>query len=279
MTPAEAIALDAVEKRYPNGTLANSGVSFTVAAGEIHALVGENGAGKSTVMKMLYGLEQPTAGTLRIHGREARFRHPGEAIAAGVGLVAQHLNLMPSLTVAENVVLGHEPRKPGGRLDRAAAEARVLDLARQSGLDVDPAATVASLPVGVRQRVEILKVLHRGANILLLDEPTAVLTPPEAAALFTTLRQLAATGRTVLVITHKMDEVRTLAGGVTVLCQGRVTGSARMADLDQGTLARLMVGRDLPPPPPRRPAGARPAPRVVARDLGYVDGGGTIRLR
>ncbi|MBB6255181.1 ABC transporter ATP-binding protein [Nitrospirillum iridis] len=274
-----AIALEDVEKRYPNGTLANSGVSFTVAAGEIHALVGENGAGKSTVMKMLYGLERPTAGALRIHGLLADFRHPGDAIAAGVGLVAQHLNLVPSLTVAENVVLGHEPRKPGGRLDRVAAAARVRELVGQSGLAVDPAATVASLPVGVRQRVEILKVLHRGARIILLDEPTAVLTPPETATLFATLRHLAAAGHTVLVITHKLDEVKALAGGVTVLCQGRVTGNARMADVNEGTLARLMVGRDLPPPPPRRPAGARLAPRVIARDLGYVDGDGAIRLR
>ncbi|ASG20263.1 ABC transporter ATP-binding protein [Nitrospirillum viridazoti] len=277
--PLLAIALEDVEKRYPNGTLANSGVSFTVAAGEIHALVGENGAGKSTVMKMLYGLERPTAGILRIHGRPVDFRHPGDAIAAGVGLVAQHLNLVPSLTVAENVVLGHEPRRAGGRLDRAAAAARVRALVEQSGLAVDPAATVASLPVGVRQRVEILKVLHRGARTLLLDEPTAVLTPPETATLFATLRQLAAAGRTILVITHKLDEVKALAGGVTVLCQGRVTGSARMAELDEGALSHLMVGGDLPPPPPRRTARTRPAPRVVARGLGYVDDDGAIRLR
>jgi simple sugar transport system ATP-binding protein len=271
------LALENIDKRYPNGTVANSGVSFTVTAGEIHALVGENGAGKSTIMKMLYGLERPSAGILRVDGRAVDFRHPQDAIAAGIGLVAQHLNLVPSLTVAENVVLGQELRRPGGRLDRAAALARTAELARQSGLEVDPAATVASLPVGLRQRVEILKTLHRGARILLLDEPTAVLTPPEVAGLFAALRHLAAAGRTILIITHKLDEVRTLSYHVTALRQGRVTGSARTADLSETDLARLIMGHD--PAPPVRRATTPGAPRVSVRDLTHVNSAGSVRLR
>ncbi|MDE1145064.1 MAG: ABC transporter ATP-binding protein [Azospirillaceae bacterium] len=276
MTPA--LTLENVTKRYANGTLANSDVSFTVVAGEIHALVGENGAGKSTIMKMLYGLERPTAGTLRVDGRPVDFRHPADAIAAGIGLVAQHLNLVPSLSVAENVVLGQEPRRPGGRLDRAAALARVAELARQSGLEVDPAATVASLPLGIRQRVEILKVLHRGARFLLLDEPTAVLTPPEVAGLFDALRRMAAAGRTVLIITHKLDEVRALSHHVTALRQGRVTGGGRTADLDGDALARLVMGVDPAPPVTGRdrPVGAR---RLAVRNLTHVNAAGSIRLR
>lgn len=236
-----AVELRGITKAFP-GTLANDRVDLTVARGEIHALMGENGAGKSTLMSVLYGLLRPDSGRILLDGREVAFADPSQAIAAGLGMVHQSFRLFPSFTVAENVVFAAEPRR-FGLVDRAAAVREVGALAERHGLAVDPAARVGDLPVGVRQRVEILKVLHRGARTLILDEPTAVLTPAEADALFAVLRSLAAEGRAVLLVTHKLREVMEGSDAVTVLRDGRVAARLRTADTSADALAEAMTGR------------------------------------
>ena len=239
--PELAVELRGITKRFP-GTLANDAVDLTVRRGEIHALMGENGAGKSTLMSVLYGMERPDAGTVRIDGRETRFTSPGDAMAAGLGMVHQSFKLFDSLTVAENVVYAAEPRR-FGLVDRAAARDRVRALAEEHGLAVDPDARVGGLPVGLRQRVEILKLLHRGARTLVLDEPTAVLTPAEADALFTVLKSLTAQGRTVILVTHKLREVLEGSDRVTVLRDGRVVARLVTADTTADEIAAAMTGR------------------------------------
>ncbi|MGW7087878.1 ABC transporter ATP-binding protein [Streptomyces sp. NPDC054871] len=236
-----AVELRGITKEYP-GTLANDRVDLTVARGEIHALMGENGAGKSTLMSVLYGLQRPDAGQILLDGREVTFASPSEAIAAGLGMVHQSFKLFPSFTVAENVVYAAEPRR-FGLTDRAEALRRVGALADEHGLAVDPAAKVGDLPVGVRQRVEILKLLYRGARTLILDEPTAVLTPAEADGLFGVLRSLADDGRTVLLVTHKLREVMEGSDTVTVLRDGRVAARMLTADTTADGIAAAMTGR------------------------------------
>ncbi|WP_369239095.1 ABC transporter ATP-binding protein [Streptomyces sp. R21] len=236
-----AVELRGITKRFP-GTLANDAVDLTVRRGEIHALMGENGAGKSTLMSILYGMERADAGTVRVDGREVAFGDPGDAMAAGLGMVHQSFKLFDSLTVAENVVYAAEPRR-FGLVDRAAARRRVRELAAEHGLAVDPDARVGDLPVGLRQRVEILKLLHRGARTLILDEPTAVLTPAEADALFAVLKSLAAEGRTVILVTHKLREVLEGSDNVTVLRDGRVVARLRTADTTADEIAAAMTGR------------------------------------
>ncbi|MFG2647679.1 ABC transporter ATP-binding protein [Streptomyces sp. NPDC048436] len=236
-----AVELRGITKEYP-GTLANDRVDLTVARGEIHALMGENGAGKSTLASVLYGLRRPDAGQILLDGREVTFASPSEAIAAGLGMVHQSFKLFPSFTVAENVVYAAEPRR-FGLMDRAQALRRVATLADEHGLAVDPAAKVGDLPVGVRQRVEILKLLYRGARTLILDEPTAVLTPAEADSLFGVLRSLADDGRTVLLVTHKLREVMEGSDAVTVLRDGRVAARMRTADTSADEIAAAMTGR------------------------------------
>ncbi|MER5256512.1 ABC transporter ATP-binding protein [Streptomyces sp. NPDC002855] len=240
-TAAPAVELRGITKEFP-GTLANDRVDLTVARGEIHALMGENGAGKSTLMSVLYGLQRPDAGQILLDGREVAFASPSEAIAAGLGMVHQSFKLFPSFTVAENVVYAAEPRR-FGLVDRAQALRRVGALAEEHGLAVDPATKVGDLPVGVRQRVEILKLLHRGARTLILDEPTAVLTPSEADALFGVLRSLADDGCTVLLVTHKLREVMEGSDAVTVLRDGRVAARMRTADTSADGIAAAMTGR------------------------------------
>ena len=221
------------------------GVSFAVDEGTCHAICGENGAGKSTLMKILFGLEAPSAGQVEIGGRPVGADHsPRAAAAAGIGMVHQHFSLVPSLTVAENIVLGREP-KAGLLLDRAAARAEVARLAERFRLAVDPDARVATLSVAAQQKVEILKALARDVRLLILDEPTAVLTPQETDELFDRLRHLRAEGLTVIFISHKLREVRALADHVTVLREGRMTGDAPIAALDDATIARLVMGRDV----------------------------------
>ncbi|MFJ4623978.1 ABC transporter ATP-binding protein [Streptomyces sp. NPDC088812] len=236
-----AVELRGITKRFP-GTLANDAVDLTVRRGEIHALMGENGAGKSTLMSVLYGMERPDAGTIRVEGREAVFASPGAAMAAGLGMVHQSFKLFDSLTVAENVVFAAEPRR-FGLVDRAAARRRVRELAEEHGLAVDPEARVGDLPVGLRQRVEILKLLHRGARTLILDEPTAVLTPAEADALFAVLKSLAAQGRSVILVTHKLREVLEGSDRVTVLRDGRVVARLITAETSADEIAAAMTGR------------------------------------
>ena len=229
---------------YGGVTLANDDVNLRVLPGRVHAIVGENGAGKSTLMKILFGLERPDEGTLHWRGEPVRWASPGQAIAAGIGMVFQHFSLVPSLSVAENVVLGAEPRR-GALLDRQGAVDRVDDLARRFGLRVDPAARVASLPVGQQQRVEILKALYRDARLLILDEPTAVLTPQEIGELFVAIRALVGSGKTVIFIAHKLPEVLAISDTITVMRGGRVVGEVQTNATDEQHLTRLMVGRDV----------------------------------
>ncbi|MEU1516604.1 ABC transporter ATP-binding protein [Streptomyces sp. NPDC005811] len=248
MTPpppesALAVELRGITKRFP-GTLANDAVDLSVRRGEIHALMGENGAGKSTLMSVLYGMERPDAGTIRVEGRDVTFASPSAAMAAGLGMVHQSFKLFDSLTVAENVVYAAEPRR-FGLVDRAAARRRVRELAEEHGLAVDPDARVGELPVGLRQRVEILKLLHRGARTLILDEPTAVLTPAEADALFAVLKSLTAQGRTVVLVTHKLREVLEGSDRVTVLRDGRVVARLVTADTTADEIAAAMTGRSV----------------------------------
>jgi general nucleoside transport system ATP-binding protein len=226
-------------------------VHLRVRAGTVHAVVGENGAGKSTLMKILYGMQRPDEGTVRVAGREVRFGDPGDAIAAGVGMVHQHFMLADNLTVLENVVLGSEPRSAGVVLDVPTARRRIREISDSYGLGVDPDRLVADLGVGERQRVEILKVLYRGARILILDEPTAVLVPQEVEELFDNLRELTSEGLTVLFISHKLDEVLSVADDVTVVRRGSTVATLDPRTTTARQLAELMVGAELPSPETR----------------------------
>jgi ABC-type uncharacterized transport system ATPase subunit len=234
-----------ITKRFP-GVLANDAVDFEAAAGEVHALLGENGAGKSTLSNILTGLYRPDGGGIWLYGRPVQFDSPSDAIDAGIGMVHQHFRLVPPFTVAENIILG-EHREEAQRflINPREIERRVAVLGDRYGLAVDPRARVWQLSVGEQQRVEILKVLYRDAKILILDEPTAVLTPQEAEALFTTLRTMAAEGRTVIFISHKLHEVKAVADRVTILRGGRSISTVRAADASPRDLAASMVGRDV----------------------------------
>jgi general nucleoside transport system ATP-binding protein len=238
------LELRGITKRFP-GVVANDGIDLTVEEGEIHALLGENGAGKTTLMNVLYGLYHADEGELLVDGQPVRFASPGDAIKAGIGMVHQHFMLIPVFTVAENVILGDEPTGSLGLLDRARARSEVLELSRRFGLAVDPDAMVEDLPVGVQQRVEIIKALLREARLLILDEPTAVLTPQETEDLFTVMRSLKASGHSILFITHKLKEVLPIADRITVLRLGRVVGSTVPAESDEQQLASMMVGRSV----------------------------------
>lgn len=240
---ALAVEMHGIAKRF--GDLeANVAVDFSVRTGEIHCLVGENGAGKTTLMNILYGLLQPDSGEIRIFGQGVRLHTPQDAMRHSIGMVHQHFMLVDSYSVAENVVLGQEPRR-GLLVDRRHAIDRTRELSAQYGLIVDPMAVVRDLPVGVRQRVEILKTLYRGSRILILDEPTAVLTPQESADLFATLANLVRNGMTVIFITHKLKEVLAVADRVTVLRRGRLVGVLDRQEITEQRLATMMVGREV----------------------------------
>jgi simple sugar transport system ATP-binding protein len=241
-----AVELSGITKRYP-GVVANDSVDLRVAEGEIHAVVGENGAGKSTLMKILYGMQSPDEGRMLVQGAEVQFSSPAEAIAHGIGMVHQHFMLADNLTVLENVVLGAEPQKRGF-IDREAARRDLDQLGASYGLDIHPDDLVETLEVGERQRVEIIKVLYRGARILILDEPTAVLVPQEVEELFRNLRELKARGHTILFIDHKLEEVLAIADTVTVLRQGRTVATVDPSQVTAPELAELMVGSELPTP-------------------------------
>jgi simple sugar transport system ATP-binding protein len=228
-------------KRFP-GVIANADVDLTLEKGKILALLGENGAGKSTLMNMLYGLYHPNEGEIWIKGEQVTLKNPRDAIDRGVGMVHQHFQLVPVMTVAENVMLGSEIVK-NGRLDMRAAEKRVSELSKQYGLKVDPTAIVEDLPVGTQQRVEIIKALYREADILILDEPTAVLTPQEATELFRIMKDLTERGVSIIFITHKLKEVLAVADQVAVLRGGRMVGIADPKTATEASLAELMVGR------------------------------------
>ncbi|HET7700609.1 MAG TPA: ABC transporter ATP-binding protein [Candidatus Limnocylindria bacterium] len=239
------LEMRAITKRFPGGTLANDGIELDLRAGEIHALLGENGAGKTTLMNILYGLVTPDEGEIRIDGRPVTIHDPADAIARGIGMVHQHFMLVPVLSVAENVVLGQEVTRGPQLLDRAAAVRRIRDLAERLGFPIDPTARVDQLSVGQQQRVEILKAIYRDARILVLDEPTAVLTPQETREIFTVLRRLREAGTSIIFISHKLDEVLEIADRVTVIRRGRVVGSRRPAETNEAELAELMVGREV----------------------------------
>lgn len=231
-----------ITKRFP-GVLANDHIDLTLMPGEIHALLGENGAGKTTLMNIIYGLYRQDEGQILVRGREVTMRDPNDAIRLGIGMVHQHFMLIPVFTVAENIMLGMELVRRGIVLDRKRAEQRIRELSHQYGLDVDPTAYVRDLPVGMQQRVEIVKALFRQADILILDEPTAVLTPQETEELFRVMRSLATQGKSIVFISHKLKEVLAVADRITVLRAGRVVGSCRPQEATEADLAEMMVGR------------------------------------
>ena len=237
------LELRGITKRF-GSLVANENVSLTVQPGEIHCLLGENGAGKSTLMNVLYGLYQADGGEILLDDKVVKFSGPGDAMAAGIGMVHQHFMLIPVFTVAENVILGHEPTKFGGVLDMAAARAKVREISDQFGFDLDPDAIVGDLPVGVQQRVEIVKALISNAQVLIFDEPTAVLTPQETDELMAIMRALRERGTAIVFITHKLREVKEVADKITVLRLGKVVGEASPTDT-AGELASMMVGREV----------------------------------
>jgi ABC-type uncharacterized transport system ATPase subunit len=244
-----AVELRGITKRFP-GVVANRDIELKVRRGEVHAIVGENGAGKSTLMKTLYGMHRPDEGTIALDGREVHFRSPADAIDAGIGMVHQHFMLADNFTVLENIVLGSEPTR-GGRLDRAAGRRRILEISDRYALDLEPDVLVEDLGVGDRQRVEIAKVLYRGATTLILDEPTAVLVPQEVDELFGNLAELKREGLTVIFISHKLDEVRKVADSITVIRRGTTVGTADPRTTSVRQLAEMMVGSELPSPETR----------------------------
>ena len=241
-----AVELRHITKRFP-GVIANKDVSLKVESGTVHALVGENGAGKSTVMKILYGMQSPDSGEILVNGQAVNFKNPNDAIAAGIGMVHQHFMLADNFTVLENIILGSEP-KHGVTIDFKAARAKVIEMASQYGLEINPDVLVEELGVGARQRVEILKVLFRGARILIFDEPTAVLVPQEVDDLFKALEGLRAQGMAIIFISHKLDEVLRVADEVTVVRQGATVAQVKSKNVTSRDLAELMVGSELPQP-------------------------------
>lgn len=243
-SPDPVVRMCGIVKRFP-GVLANAGVDFDLLPGEVHALLGENGAGKSTLMNILYGLHTADEGEIFLRGKQVAFHSAADAIDAGLGMVHQHFMLVKPFTVAENMVLGRpSPRAPLLE-DRRAVTKRLVALSQQYGLQIHPAAPVWTLSVGEQQRVEILKALYRGADVLILDEPTAVLTPQEWAGLLEIIRRLQSEGKTLVFISHKLDEVLAIADRITVMRDGRVVGQTATKGTDKHTLARMMVGRDV----------------------------------
>ena len=239
------VQMKGITKVYPNGIAANQSVDFSVRRGEIHALMGENGAGKSTLMKMLFGLEQPTEGEIRINGEKVSLSSPTAAISHGIGMVHQHFMLVPSLTVAENIVLGMVPKKSGMFIDYKKATELTREYAEKFNLAVNPDAKVVDIPVGMKQKVEILKALIRGAKILILDEPTAVLTTQETAELFRELIHLKEQGYTIIFISHKLNEIKQITDRLTIMRGGKSMGVYETASITEQEISRLMVGRDV----------------------------------
>src|SRR3954463_1510141 len=244
MAEAPLLELRGITKRFP-GVLANDNVNFDLRSGEVHALLGENGAGKSTLMNILYGLYTPDEGEIRLHGRPIELGSTKAAIEHGIGMVHQHFMLIPVMTVAENIVLATEPRHAAVLLDYDAAHKRVRELSERYGLIVDPEARIDRITVGQQQRVEILKALYRGPEILILDEPTAVLTPQEAQELFEIIRALKTQGKSIIFISHKLNEVLEIADRITTLRRGVVVDTIPAEGATEESLARMMVGREV----------------------------------
>ncbi len=254
-----------VTKRFP-GVLANDHIDLDLKQGEIHALLGENGAGKTTLMNILYGLYAPDEGEVIVRGKKVDIQDPGDAIEAGIGMVHQHFMLIPVFTVTENVMLGEESVRYGDFLDRESAAQRIREISERYKLEVEPEVCVRDIPVGVQQRVEIIKLLYREADILILDEPTAVLTPQEADELFKIMRSLVEQGKSIIFITHKLREVLDVADRITVLRRGKVVGTTTPKEADKNKLAEMMVGRAVQLGVDKDPA--KPAEAVLeVRDL------------
>jgi ABC-type uncharacterized transport system ATPase subunit len=275
--PTPVLELRGITKRFP-GVLANDHVDFDLLPGEVHALLGENGAGKSTLMNILYGLYQADEGEVRIKGEPVTMDSPSEAIAHGIGMVHQHFMLIPVMTVAENIVLHAEPRSGGVLLDYAAADRRVRELAQSFKFAIDPNSRVENISVGQQQRVEILKALYRSADILILDEPTAVLTPQEARELFEILRTLTREGMAVIFITHKLDEVLEISDRVTVLRRGKKVETIPTAGATEASLARMMVGREVLLRVDKQPANPT-EPMLAVENLEVLDDRGLPAVR
>jgi ABC-type uncharacterized transport system ATPase subunit len=259
------LELQGITKAFP-GVLANDHIDMTLEEGEIHALLGENGAGKSTLMNILYGLYKPDSGEIIVRGEKAEIHTPNDAIALGIGMVHQHFMLVPVMTVTENVMLGNEPTRNGLFLDKAAVATQVREISEKYGLDVDPDAYVQDLSVGIQQRVEIIKVLYRSADVLILDEPTAVLTPQEVEGLFKILQTLIERGKSIIFITHKLKEVMEVADRITVLRAGQTVGTVSPKKVDTAKLASMMVGRDVNLVVRKKPAQPKEVAMTV-RDL------------
>jgi ABC-type uncharacterized transport system ATPase subunit len=277
MDERPVLELRGITKRFP-GVLANDRVDLDLRAGEVHALLGENGAGKSTLMNVLYGLYKPDEGQILVNGAPVEMTSPRDAIEHGIGMVHQHFMLIPVMTVAENIVLATEPKTHGVLLDYAAAEKRVRDISTRFGLAVNPTDLVEDITVGQQQRVEILKALYRGADILILDEPTAVLTPQEAQELFTIIRSLTEQGKSIIFITHKLNEVLDIADRISVLRRGRKVDTLPAAGATEASLARLMVGREVLLQVEKGPAS--PAePLLVLEDVWVDDDRGLEKVR
>jgi simple sugar transport system ATP-binding protein len=266
-----------ITKEFP-GIVANDNVSFDLVRGEVHALLGENGAGKSTLMNILYGLYKADSGEIRLGGKPVVFSSASDAIDAGIGMVHQHFMLIPVMTVAENIVLGNEPKREGIILDESGAEEQVRALSQQFGLAVEPRALVSEITVGQQQRVEILKALYRGADILILDEPTAVLTPQEAGELFEIVRSLQSEGKSIIFISHKLNEVLEIADRITVLRRGKTIETVSREGATQESLAKAMVGREVllrVDKPPAQPG----EPLLEVEGLSVLDDRGIEKVR
>lgn len=239
------LQMNHIMKIYSNGVVANEDVSIELKKGEIHALLGENGAGKSTLMKVLFGIETPDQGQIVLRGQETAIRSPQDAIQKGIGMVHQHFMLVPSLTVAENIILGVEPRKHMFFTDMRQAVQVSREIAERYNFDLDVTARVEEIPVGVKQKVEILKALYRGAEILILDEPTAVLTPQETDQLFIQLEKLRDHGHTIIFISHKLDEIKQICDRATIMRAGKSMGTYQVSDISTDDMSKLMVGREV----------------------------------
>lgn len=239
-----AVEMRNITKKFDN-LIANNAVNFNTYWNEIHGLCGENGAGKTTLMNVLYGLYKPDEGDIFINGKKVSFNSPRDAIAAGIGMVHQHFSLVPSMTVAENIVMGNPPKLRNGLVDKKRSISIVQELSKKYGLDINPTGIVKELPVGLQQRVEILKALYLGADILIMDEPTAVLTPQEIRQLFKTLQMLKEQGKSIILITHKLKEVKEVTDRVTVMRRGKITGCRKTKDVTEHEIARMMVGREV----------------------------------
>ena len=273
---AEALLMKNIVKVYSNGVMANKDVTLCVNQGEIHALSGENGAGKSTLMKILFGEEQPTSGEIFVNGEKVNITNPQMAIGLGIGMVHQHFMLVPSLSVTENMILGVEPTK-GVFIDTAYAKKQVEEIGKKYNLYVDPDKKVADLTVGQKQKVEILKALFRGAKILILDEPTAVLTPQETAELFEELKHLRENGYTIIFISHKLNEVKELCDRITIIRRGVTMGVHNVAEVSEEDISRLMVGRDVVLNIDKEPA--QPGkPLLKVKDVKIVDEFGAVHV-